>query len=402
MSPTIFLKNDEFDGQFSRTMQAACVGMADLGEAYATANEIGGHYDSERWHRAWRTRADATRAIAELADADGHARTASDAYLRACEYYRQAYFYLRARLDDERLLPSYTAHVTMFAKAAGLFADAGQSVRAEAVDIPYHDEAGDTTIHGWLLSPAEPTSSPRPTVVMPAGYDSTAESGWVYSHGALTRGYNVLSVEGPGQGKNLYVDHRYFRPDYEVAFSQILDGLLERDDVDSRAVALVGRSFAGYLAPRAAAHDSRLAALVCDPAQPDMGAKIPSGVAGQVAAPLMSTLSKVSAERADFFGSRMAAHGKSSVADYFDELGRFTMLDDAARIACPTLVVECPDDPVGGQGRVLYDALTCPVRKLVEFPPESGVHGHIGGLGQRPWDGVVFDWLDAVLAGRST
>lgn len=401
MSSTIFLKNDEFDGQFSRTMQAACVGMADLGEAYATAREIGSHYDAERWHRAWLARADATRAIAQRAQEDGHARTACDAYLRACEYYRQAYFFLRARLDDGRLIPTYSAHVEMFTRAAGLFEAAGQPVRATALDIPYRDDAGDTIIHGWLLSPAEPTSNPRPTIVMPAGYDSTAESGWVYSQGALARGYNVLSVEGPGQGKSLYVDGRYFRPDYEVAFSQILDYLLDRDDVDERTVVLVGRSFAGYLALRAAAHDARLAALVCDPAQPDMGAKIPSGVAGQVAAPLMATLSKVSAERADFFGSRMAAHGKGSVADYFAELGEFTMLADAARIDCPTLVVECPGDPVGGQGRELFDALTCPVKKFLEFPAESGVEGHIGGLGQRPWDGAVYDWLDDVLADRT-
>jgi hypothetical protein len=40
----------------------------------------------------------------------------------------------------------------------------------------------------------------------------------------------------------------------------------------ARSLVLIGRSFAGYLAPRAASFEHRLAALVCDPAQPDLGA----------------------------------------------------------------------------------------------------------------------------------
>lgn len=398
MSQTIFLHNDEFDGQFSRTMQAATVGMADLGEAYATAREIGGRYDSARWHQAWLARAERTRESAETALANRHLRTACDAFLRATEYYRQAYFYLRVHLDDERLVPTYTAHTDMFAQAADLFGSVGQSVAATVVEIPYRADQGETTIHGWFLAPADQAPGRRPTIVMPAGYDSTAESGWVYCQGALARGYNVLSVEGPGQGKSLFLDRRYFRPDYEVAFTQILDWLLVRDDVDVDAVVVIGRSFAGYLAPRAVAHDARPAALVCDPAQPDMSAKLPSGIAGQVAAPLMSTLSRLSAEKADFFGSRMAAHSKHSIADYFAELSEFTMIDDAASITCPTLIVECPGDPVGGQGRTLFDALTCDQKEYLDFAAGSGVEGHIGGLGQRPWDKAVYAWVDGVVA----
>lgn len=39
----------------------------------------------------------------------------------------------------------------------------------------------------------------RPTLLTPCGYDSTAEKGYAYVHGALVRGYNAVSFEGPGQ-----------------------------------------------------------------------------------------------------------------------------------------------------------------------------------------------------------
>ncbi|WP_246284064.1 alpha/beta hydrolase family protein [Gordonia asplenii] len=287
----------------------------------------------------------------------------------------------------------------MFATAAELLPHTAHPVRADVAEIPYRDEQGETTIHGWLFAPAAAPDGPRPTIVSPAGYDSTAESGWVYSMGAVARGYTVLSVEGPGQGKSLYVDRRYFRPDYEVAATQILDWALSRDDVDDNAVVMVGRSFAGYLAPRAVAHDDRWAGLVCDPAQPDMGAKLPSGAAGTVAAPLMTALAKASREKADFFGARMAAHGTTSIAEYFAELPKYSMLDSAAAIRCPTLIVECPGDPVGGGGRALLEVMAPGIAEYREFDAGSGIDGHIGGLGQRPWEEAVFDWVDATIAG---
>ena len=54
----------------------------------------------------------------------------------------------------------------------------------------------------------------------------------------------------------------------------------------------------------------------------------------------------------------MAAHGISQVTDYIDEMRRYTMLDRASQITCPTLVIECEGDFVGGGGQALVDAIT--------------------------------------------
>lgn len=399
--------NAEFDGQFGRTLMAAAVGAADLGEAFATADEIGGRkYDARRWYVRWWDRAESVRATADRAHIAGHPVTAHQAYLRASEYYRQAYFYLRANLDDQRLHDTYRAHRETFGSAMALLEHTTSPVTAAEVSIPLSTDAtataaDHTMIHAWLFRPDPDPQPLRPTVIMPCGYDSTAESGWGFAQGALARGYNVLSVEGPGQGAMLIVDRIPFRPDYEVVMSLIIDGLITVGGVDPHRLVAMGRSFAGYLVPRGVIDEPRVAAMICDPAQPHMAGKLPDGWKGRIAAPLMTALCRVSAERRDFFASRMACHGLHSIDDYFAELAEFTMIDRAAEIRCPTMIVESPGDPVGGGGRMLFDALTVDRKTLCAPEPGTGISGHCGGLGQRVWDGVVYDWLDTVLAERA-
>lgn len=435
MKKYLAFADEEFDGQFGRTLQAATIGAADLGEAFATARDIGDKYDTQRWYDQWLARAESVRDAAERAYVGGHLVTAHESYLRASEYYRQAYFYLRTDLDDQRLQDAYQAHCRTFRHAMELLPRTSSPIVAEEVTIPVAADspAGPapvgpapvtadtadtadptesaattettttgtphpTAIHAWLFRPDSNTDRARPTIVMPCGYDSTAESGWGFAQGALARGFNVLSVEGPGQGASLIVDRIYFRRDYEVVLSQILDWLESAPGVDGARLVAMGRSFAGYLVPRGVAVDHRVAAMVCDPAQPDMGAKIPGGWKGRIAAPLMTALSKISRERDDFFRARMACHGVDTIADYFAELATFTFTDIAADIACPTLIVESPGDPVGGQGQTLFDALTVETKRLITPDPDSGISGHCGGVGQRVWDAVVYDWLEDTLA----
>jgi hypothetical protein len=383
-------KNEDFDGQFIRSMTAAYYGSADLGEIYATAKTIE-TAKAHDWWAHWVSRAHQVRSEAENSLARGHDISARDGYLRASEYYRQAFYFMRSNLDDPNLQLGYRKHRLTFAKAAPLL-----DCEAEEVSVPFVESGSHHSIHGWMWRRADGIDR-KPTLVMPCGYDSTAEAGWIYAPAALERGYNVLSIEGPGQGKNLYEDRLYFRPDYETVFGQIVDWLFDRPDVDASRIGLVGRSFGGYLAPRAATAEHRIAALVCDPAQPDMGARIPSGFAGRVAAPAMTAASALSEHRQEFFGSRMAAHGVATIADYFDELKQFTMLDSAGDITCPTFIVESPGDPVGGGGQVLFDALTVENKVLCAPNADSGLSGHCGGLGQRVWERLVYDWLDEVL-----
>ncbi|MEU4672180.1 alpha/beta fold hydrolase [Amycolatopsis sp. NPDC023774] len=381
----VFFSDPSYDGQFKRTLNAAVVHAADLGEAFATARGLG-KLSGGGWYDAWSATADRARVAADSALAAGDRVSARHAFLRASEYFRQAYYFIRSDVDDPRLQTAYRGHAEAFAEAAKLLDDP-----AEAVRIPYED----TTLHGYFFTP-HASSTPRPTVVLPCGYDSTAESGWLDVPGAVDRGYNVLTFDGPGQGETLFVQHRYLRHDFENVLTPVLDWLLDRPEVDPAQVVLVGRSFAGYLAPRAATAEHRIAALVCDPAQPDLGARVPSGPRALTAAPVVRVQMRRNADRAEFFRARMAAHGIDSVREYFAELRRFTMLADAANITCPALLVESEHDFAAGGGPRLRDALTTRAQ-VVRLTAAEGVDGHCAGLGQQVWTGTVYPWLRKTL-----
>jgi hypothetical protein len=381
----VLFGNASYDGQLVRTLAAAPAGSADLGEALATARRIGKPSGSA-WYDAWSSTADQARQDAEKARASGERVTARHAFLRASEYYRQAFYYLRSDPDDRRLQDAYHAHVGTFRAATALM-----DHPAEAVRIPYDT----TTLSGYLFAPDD-AGGARATVIFPCGYDSTAEAGWAGVLAAVERGYNALVFEGPGQGEALYTQRLFLRPDFEHVLTPVLDWLLIRPEVHPGALVLIGRSFGGYLAPRAACFDHRLAALICDPAQPDMGARIPDGLAGQIAIPAVKAQMRISAARAEFFGARMAAHGLDTIEKYFTELRRFTMLAHAPQITCPTLAVEAEHDFAAGGGQTLTDALTAPAQ-LVQLTGHQGADGHCAGLGQQIWSQTVYHWLRNTL-----
>ena len=88
---------------------------------------------------------------------------------------------------------------------------------------------------------------------------------------ALDRGYAFAAVDGPGQGGVLYDQRVPMRPDWENVVPEMFDILAAEPEVDAQRIVLVGRSFGGVIAPRGAAGEDRLAAMIVDPGQFDMG-----------------------------------------------------------------------------------------------------------------------------------
>lgn len=136
----------------------------------------------------------------------------------------------------------------------------------------------------------------------------------------------------------------------------VIDWLLEQDGVDPDALVLFGRSFAGYLAPRAATVEHRLAALVCDPAQYDFGAAVRHRLGEDNWARLRSGDATLEADLAPMltepharngFQWRMTAHGVHTMTDYLRELTRFSIAGRADRITCPTLALAGEGDFAG-------------------------------------------------------
>ncbi len=94
----IAFRNPLFDGQLRRTLGHGTYGGAELGECLAAAATVadGGR---EAWYREWTALADRTFAAAESSAAHDHRESARCAFLRASNYYRNAYvFHLEAPL----------------------------------------------------------------------------------------------------------------------------------------------------------------------------------------------------------------------------------------------------------------------------------------------------------------
>jgi hypothetical protein len=75
----------------------------------------------------------------------------------------------------------------------------------------------------------------------------------------------------------LYDQRVPMRPDWENVVPEMFDVLAAEPEVDAQRIVLVGRSFGGVIAPRGAAGDDRLAAMIVDPGQFDMGPPCSTG-----------------------------------------------------------------------------------------------------------------------------
>src|ERR1700744_5807828 len=89
-----------FDGQLQRSVGKADSGMANVGECLAIADGIVPG-DRDSWHQAWSGFADRLVARGDAALRGGHRVSARTSYLRAAEYFRQAFFFHREDLGSD-------------------------------------------------------------------------------------------------------------------------------------------------------------------------------------------------------------------------------------------------------------------------------------------------------------
>ncbi|WP_422661297.1 alpha/beta hydrolase family protein [Paenibacillus sp. EC2-1] len=233
-------------------MGYAAFGGADVGECLSTAYRIEeGNFES--WYEEWLKTATRTHREAEESSRQGNKISAREFYLRASNYYRTAEFFLHGNPEDSRILETWSLSRSTFRHALSLL-----DHHWEIVSIPYED----TELPGYLYLAG---NHPGPVLIVHGGYDSTAEE--LYFQvvtSALERGYHCLVFEGPEQGAVIREQRVPFRHDWEAAVTPVVDYLTKRPEVISDKIALMGISLGGYLAPRAAAYEHRLAACIAN------------------------------------------------------------------------------------------------------------------------------------------
>ena len=384
-----------FSFELLRTLSYAAYGGADIGECLVTASRIRDR-DFESWHEEWNKTASRVHALADDALRHGQRVSAREAYLRASNYYRTAEFFLHGDPDASRLLATWGQSRTTFRQAVTLM-----DTPVEPVLIPYQG----TGIPGYLYRP-DNSSTPRPTLLVHGGYDSTGEELYLYvAAAALQRGYNCLTFEGPGQGALIREQRVPFRPDWETVVTPIVDYLLTRPEADPARLALMGISLGGYLASRAAAFEHRVAVLIADDGLYTFHFSEKARAVTRVAAlfgrrAAQYTLTKVMQRKSGIrwaIENGMFTFQVNSIWDLIAATESWSLEGVASRITCPTLVCEAEGDHFfAGQPKMLYDALTCP-KTLMRFTADEGAeeHCHYGAL--LLFNHRLFQWLDMTL-----
>jgi alpha-beta hydrolase superfamily lysophospholipase len=306
---------------------------------------------------------------------------------------------------NPRLVDLFHLQMATFEKALALL-----DPPAEKVDIPYEG----TRLPAYFLRAPGHEGARRPVILVGGGWDSTmAENYLGIGAAALRRGYHVLLHDGPGQGKLLIDEGLPLRHDWEKVITPVIDAAAAIDGVDPDRIAYHNWSLGGYLAPRAAAFDRRLAAIAADPGQIDVGgkfagmlskmglsdaalAKLPELDAGDEQR-VMTIINGDRSLRWKIVQRGFWTNNASDLGSWMAEMAKWKLeADVVAEIRCPTLITAAESDLASSNAKELFDALTCP-KSFIHFADADGAGDHCEIFNRSMANRKILDWLDDTL-----
>ncbi|MGW7486607.1 alpha/beta hydrolase family protein [Streptomyces sp. NPDC054786] len=330
--------------------------------------------------------------------------------LRAAQYYGQALFFVLGSDTPGSEEQLYKAGHD----AWDTFCELSDPAPVTA-HIPYRN----TPLPVWFFRP-DGSGKRRPTVVLTNGSDGQNVDMWTYGvPAALQRGWNALVYDGPGQGRLLFVDHVVFTPRWETVVTPLVNWLSARSDVDTGKIALTGLSMAGNLAPRAAAFENRIAALVAMPGVLTPWLGFPPEIREvltpdkektnhiwnkEVVPELPPSAAASLKKRIEPFSvpAMLAAREGKMFTDFYTPATLIKSLDITNvvdRIKMPTLVLDYDYEQFyPGQPRQMFDRLTAP-KDYVKLTTATGAQLHCSPMAPQQHCEVVFDWLQEKLSG---
>lgn len=359
------------------TKGMAPYGAVALGEIDQVCERLRRRQDEpDVWPEEWCAMGERLERVADEAERRGHRMTAGNYYLRAGMYYFTGERFMYPGEKKREL-----GRKAIACQTAGILR---RYSNVERVEVPYEDTALPA-----LFMKAPNATGPVPTVVVFDGMDNCKEMSVIFAGLEFAaRGWNTLSIDGPGQGESLRLRDLYARHDYEVPGAAAYDYVAKRPEVDAARVVVMGYSFGGYYAARVAALETRYAA----------------GVA-------MSALHWDLAGWQREIRHRQSADGKSTPQSAFHfrwimgclddpdaaiaKAERFSLVDVAPRMTCPFLIVHAADDRVVPveSAHELYEALGSTVKELKILTAEDGGHYHAQADNRQVGIDYIADWI---------
>lgn len=324
--------------------------------------------------KVWREAAERHEALARRAHAQGANATATAHYDHAIEAYRMAqhpiYF------DDHPVKQYLYRKLSEMVDRRSEVAD----YPIERVEVPFDDGKTISCLLHLL-----PDRRKAPVVIYVPGMDQTKEVFPKAHHNiGLSRGFHVLSMDGPGQGNSNMQKIRAVRDNYERAGAAVISYLTKRPEVDGTKIAIYGISMGSYWSLRLSSYDHRAAAVVSS-----VACFNPNNTIFTQSSPRFKQMFMYMAgyEDEDRFDEEVAK--PMTVRGYLD------------KITCPTLLVTGEFDPL------------CPLEDAVEafqdlrVPKEMWIMENqyhplwgIPNLGGMDCHDYVLDWLKAVFSGK--
>lgn len=378
-------------------------GGADFGEIESVATAVG-HGDDEAFYLAWTRAADRLHAEARSAEARGHPASARALYLKAACFFGKSYHAHFGSPVDARVHEASRRQIGAFDSALALGTDP-----VTPMEIPFEN----ISMLAYLIPARGRSNERRPLLILTNGYDgSITDLYFASAVAASNRGYHCLLFDGPGQGTTLIRHGMTLRPDWETVIAAVVDAAIALPNVDAARIALSGWSLGGYLAPRAASEEPRLAACIADPGQASISGglrdfAIKLGATPQEAANLghlpdavITRMEQAIAANRKLRWSIIQrgfwVNGAQNFCDYVSRIETFTMAGRIAQIKCPTLFTLAENDPLTKGTREFFDALQCP-KTLISFTANEGGADHCEMRNRSLANDRMLDWLDSVL-----
>ena len=385
-------KNDDMDFMLNWTIGVSqIIGMSPSQVFYAVQGIKDG--DPTGWREGFRSQGHYQIERANAFVDNKQKLAAGQFYLGAAYAYRAALQYTDPTVSnfDERVVEMENA----FQQGIDFV-----GVPVRPIEVPFEN----TTLPGYYL---EHDKSPRPVVLMVGGGDTFREDLFYFAgYPGWKRGYNVVMVDLPGQGK-LPSRGQPFRVDMNKPISAILDWLETNAAVRPAKIAIYGVSGGGYFTAQGVVADDRIKAWIAATPIFDVVTMFKREFGSALKAPgwLLNTFMRLAGsvnESAEINLKKYAwqfgtTDFKSAVEAVFDQ----AKVVDYARIHTPSLFLmsegEAPE--LKRQTLELYkDFRQRGVDvTLREFTAAEGADGHSQVNNLRLAHLVIFDWLDRVF-----